>query len=488
MSILSNCSPERVFYYFEQIAAIPHGSGNMGAISAFCENFAAAHNLRCCRDAYNNVIIYKPAAAGREEAPTIILQGHLDMVCEKTPGSDFHFETDGLRLQVDGDWLSADGTTLGADNGIAIAMILAILESDTLAHPALEAVFTTDEETSLAGATGLDVSRLQGKYLMNLDSEDEGVLTVSCAGGVRVTGTLPVMRQSGDWMSLELEICGLRGGHSGMQINEGRGSSNQLMGRLLCHLQRVAPFCIDRLTGGNKDNVIAAATRATLAVNENALPGLLRAAGELEATLRRELSVTDPGVTIAAAAGPLAPMHPLTEESTRRLVGALVNCPQGVIVMSPDLPGLVQTSLNIGVVKLGEGEFTATFALRSSCESQKTMLIERLDNLFGIMGGKTTAQGDYPGWAYARDSRLREHAIQTWKALYGVEPKVEAIHAGLECGLFADKIPGLDAISLGPTMVEVHSPEERLSISSTKRTFDFICRALETWGQEGAIQ
>ena len=479
--VLTGYAPERVFYYFEQLSRIPHGSGNMDAISKYCQDFAVAHNLRCRRDEYNNVIIFKPASPGREQDPAVILQGHLDMVCEKVPGSDFDFETDGLRLLVEEDWLTADGTTLGADNGIAIAMALAILESEELSHPAIEAVFTTDEETSLVGATAMDVSDLQGKYLLNLDSEDEGVLTVSCAGGVRVVGTLPVNRQDGTWTGLRVRVCGLQGGHSGVQINEGRGCAMQLMGRALYRASKTAPILIEHLSGGNKDNVIASDCTAVLAVGAADLDNIKNSLRALEAELKQELAVTDPGVTVELQPLAEAQMRPLTAVDSQKVIGLLANYPQGVMVMSADLPGLVQTSLNMGVLKLEDAALQTCFALRSSCESQKQMLIERLESFFGLLGGEAQAQGDYPGWEYRRDSRLRDHMAKTWQDLSGTPAKIEAIHAGLECGLFAGKIPDLDAVSLGPTMRDVHSVNERLSISSTKRTFDLVCRALETW-------
>lgn len=479
--VLANCSPERVFYYFEQICRIPHGSGDMGRISQFCQAFAEAQGLRCRRDEYDNVIIFKDATPGREQDPTVILQGHLDMVCEKAPGSDFDFTRDSLKLRVEEDWVMADGTTLGADNGIAIAMIMAILESDTLSHPALEAVFTTDEETSLVGATAMDVSDLRGKYFLNLDSEDEGVLTVSCAGGIRVTGTLPVKRQSGSWAGLRLGLGGLQGGHSGVQINEGRGSGTQLMGRILCRARQTVPVLVEELAGGSKDNVIVSEVQAVLAVDPADIPALTAALQTLEQELQQELAVTDPGIFLEITALEPTLRTPLDADSTRRVIGLLCNYPQGVMVMSADLPGLVQTSLNLGVLQLQEDCLTASFAVRSSCDSQKQMLVERLDNFFALLGGTSVATGDYPGWEYRRESRLRDHLLATWQALYGTQAKVEAIHAGLECGLFAGKIPDLDAVSLGPTMRDVHSTKERLSISSTKRTFDLVCKAMETW-------
>ena len=479
--VLTGCTPERVFYYFEKLSQIPHGSGNMDAISKFCADFAEAHGLRYRRDAYDNVIIFKPASPGREQDPTVILQGHLDMVCEKVPGSTFDFEKDSLKLLVEDDWVTADGTTLGADNGIAIAMALAILESDSLSHPALEAVFTTDEETSLVGATAMDVSDLQGRYLLNLDSEDEGVLTVSCAGGVRVVGTLPVERQSGSWTGLRVRICGLQGGHSGVQINEGRGCAMQLMGRALYRVSKSVLVLIQELGGGSKDNVISSDCTAVLALAAEDLDTAKTVLGKLEQELKQEFAVTDPGVAIEVAVLDAAAMTPLTAESTKRAIGLLANYPQGVMVMSADLPGLVQTSLNMGVLCLEDAALKACFALRSSCASQKQMLIERLESFFELLDGSAEAQGDYPGWEYRRDSKLRDHMCATWEALSGTPAKVEAIHAGLECGLFAGKIPDLDAVSLGPTMRDVHSVNERLSISSTKRTFDLVCKALETW-------
>lgn len=484
MDYLTKCAPQRVFYYFEQLSRIPRGSGNMAGVSAYCLQFAQAHGLDATRDKQDNVIIRKPASPGHEAADPVILQGHLDMVCEKLPGSDFDFTKDPLHLQLEGDWLTADGTTLGADNGIAIAMILAILEDTTLAHPALEAVFTTDEETGLFGAAALDTSCLQGKTLINLDSEDEGVLTVSCAGGIRVTGALPVRRTHCTLPGLRITVGGLRGGHSGAQIHEGRGSAIQLLARLLLHCSAAAPFALVGLDGGGRDNVIAAHATATLTAEPDALAAIQQAAAQLQAAYQAELVTTDPGITVTVDALPAEKRSALTLEDTRRAVQLLASCPQGVIAMSQDLPGLVQTSLNLGILQLSGEQLQVDFSVRSSCESQKDMLVARLGALFGLAGGEIHTHGNYPGWAFLRHSPLRDHMVETWQQMFGAAPKVEAIHAGLECGLFAGKIPGLDAVSLGPQMQEVHTVNERLSIASTQRVYRYVCQVLATWGTQ----
>lgn len=481
MDILANCRPQRVFYYFEQLSRIPHGSGNTAAISDYCAVFARAHGLFVQQDEHHNVLIRKPASPGRAGAPGIILQGHLDMVCEKTPDTTFDFTKDALQLVVQDDWISARGTTLGADNGIAVAMILALLEDDTLLHPALEAVFTTDEETGMFGAAALDMSQLQGRTLLNLDSEDEGIFTASCAGGVRVHATLPVCRQAAEGAALQLRLAGLQGGHSGTDIHLGRASATRLMARILNHLSSVAPLRLAALSGGGRDNVIASNAEATIVAEAAQIAPLTQAAAELTRDLQAEYAVTDPNLTLEVT--PLCGDAPaaLDLEDTRRCLAALLGAPQGVQAMHPQLPGLVQSSANLGILQLEAQQLTADFSLRSSSASQLTMLQQQLECLFGALGGTTTAHDAYPAWAYLADSPLRTHLCQIWQQMFGKAPKVEAIHAGLECGLFAGQLPGLDAVSLGPQMHDVHTPRERLSISSTERVYEFLRQVLSTW-------
>ncbi len=478
MGILSSLRPQRVFEFFEQLCAIPHGSGNTKQISDFCVEFAKARSLRWYQDEFNNVVIYKPATPGHEAAQPVILQGHLDMVCKKEDGSDFDFTRDGLKLIIDGDWLTADGTTLGGDDGAAIAMALAVLDSDEIVHPAIEAVFTTDEETGMDGAAGLDPSVLTARRMINIDSEDEGVLTVSCAGGCRTSCTLPVTREKNGLPQYRITISGLLGGHSGIEIDRGRASSNQLMGRLLHALSQKMTVRIADIFGGTLDNVIASLTWADIAAPESDLPIIEQTAREYMDSFRSEYATADPNISIAVTPSE-STREAATAADSAKIISALLILPGGVQAMSADIKGLVQTSLNLGVLGMTEDTCHISFSVRSSIATQKNMLNERVKEIIKLLGGSVELYGDYPAWEYRHDSPLRDIMVSEWERMYGTAPKVEAIHAGLECGLFGGKLEGLDAVSCGPNMRDVHSPLERLSISSTERMWDYLCAVLK---------
>ncbi|MBP3300876.1 MAG: aminoacyl-histidine dipeptidase [Clostridia bacterium] len=468
MNKLAGRKPERVLYYFEQLCAIPHGSGNCGAVSAYCEQVAKDLGLAVRRDKWDNVVIKKPASAGYENHPAVILQGHLDMVCEKDADCPIDFEKEGLDLFVDGDWIGAKGTTLGGDDGIAVAMALAILEDDTLPRPPLEAVFTTDEETGMFGAEGLDVTDLTGKILLNADSECEGVLTVSCAGGARVQITLPLTEEANRTPCKKILFKGLKGGHSGVEIDKGRINADILMGEFLSKIPD--GFRIVSLFGGTKDNAIPAAAECVLATDAD----LSEFAKSFEASHRPD---SDGGLVIEIQNA--ASDTCLSDESTRRVIGFLTTAPNGIQAMSKNIEGLVETSLNLGQLKADGENLTATFAVRSSVNRDKLILIERLEAICKQFGGIFNSHGYYPAWEYKEDSRLRETMVRVYEKQYGKSPVVEAIHAGLECGFFCDKIPGLDAVSFGPDMRDIHTPRERLSISSTQRTYEYLCEILK---------
>lgn len=476
MGVLSNLQPTSVFRFFEDLCAIPHGSGNTKAISDYCVRFAEARGLEHYQDALNNVIIIKEASAGYENAPALILQGHLDMVCEKESGCTLDMSRDGLQLAVDGDWVYARGTTLGGDDGIAIAMSLAVLDDDTLPHPRLEAVFTVDEETGMFGAAGIDLSMLQGRRMLNLDSEAEGVLTVSCAGGLRVTLTLPVVRKPFAGQLCQIRIDGLSGGHSGVEINKGRASSNELMGRFLGALSREIPIRLISVDGGLKDNAIPHITEAFFLCSEQHLSTLTELAAQYQQAFSKEFRSSDPDVRLTLrsdieSAGALLPMD---AQSSLRVILLLQLSPQGVQVMSRDIDGLVQTSLNMGILKTEENQITASYSVRSSAASQKEMLLYRLEALAGILGGSSASSGDYPAWEYQPDSPLRTLMEKVYQEQYGTDPKIEAIHAGLECGLLSAKLPGLDCVSFGPDLLEIHTARERMSISSVGRVWKYL--------------
>lgn len=474
MSVLGHLEPKKVFDFFEELCAIPHGSGNNTQLSNYLVKFAVERGLEHYQDAAENVIIIKPATPGYEEAEPVIIQGHMDMVCEKAADCAKDMATEGLDLAIDGDMIYAKGTTLGGDDGIAVAMGLALLDSDNLAHPRLEVVITTDEETGMDGAVALDASVLQGKRMLNIDSEDEGIFTVSCAGGAMVKAAFPVKREHFTGTAVTIIIDGLAGGHSGTEIDKGRGNADMLLGRVLYAAAKKTSLRIVSVEGGSKDNAIPAAAKAVVYAADVA--DLRKSCAEMDAVIRAEYAVTDPGVRICVVNG--GEGSAMDEASTQRVISLLTCAPNGVQVMSADIDGLVQTSLNLGVLYTNEDQVIARFCVRSSVESQKTMLLERLECLTRQLGGEIEISGVYPGWAYRQDSPLRDLMTTVFVEQYGSAPKIEALHAGLECGLFAGKIPGLDCVSFGPDLLDIHTPRERMSVSSMQRTWRFLLELL----------
>ena len=474
MAVLEHLEPKGVFHYFEELCAIPHGSSNTKEVSNWLMAFAEERELEAYQDELNNVVIIKEATPGYEAAPAVILQGHMDMVCEKAPDCCKDMEKEGLDLAVDGDTVYAVGTTLGGDDGIAVAMAMAILDSRELQHPRVEAVFTVDEEIGMLGAAGLDVSMLQGRRLLNLDSEEEGVFTVSCAGGNMTRCTLPLNRAAYEGTPLTITVGGLAGGHSGIEIDKGLGNSNLLMGRVLGVAAKRADLRLAAVSGGLKDNAIPRETVATLVTTD--AEAVKEACREMDAVLKREYRVTDPGVFVAVTeCGAVLPMD---QETTERVLCFLTCLPDGIQAMSPDIPGLVQTSLNLGVLNTTETDLHSVSCVRSSVDSQKQMLVDRIGCLAKMLGGTMEVQGDYAGWAYQQDSPLRELLVEVFHEQNGYEPKIEAVHAGLECGVFISKLPGLDCVSLGPDLTEIHTCRERLHIASTQRLWALVAETL----------
>ncbi len=469
MRILENLKPARVFHYFEDICAIPHGSGNTDKISEYCVEFAKTHSLEWTKDEYNNVIIKKPASNGYEGHPAVILQGHLDMVCEKEPSLDKDFLTEGLDITAEGDFIFAKGTTLGGDDGIAVAMVLAILEDESLAHPPIEALFTTDEETGMFGAEGLDVSSLLGKALINIDSEEEGILTVGCAGGARADIKIPLKNGSCDMPCYKVTVCGLKGGHSGAEIDKGRLNSNVVMGKFINSFS--FNYNIGDVFGGLKDNAIPRETTAFVFTNGD----IGKEAGAF--VLANKVD-TDNGLDITVEKCECGVCF--DEESSKKIAEFLSIVPNGIISMSRDIEGLVQTSLNLGVLKVEECTLSATFATRSSVNAEKIELLARLEKVASDFGGEYKSHSHYPAWEYRKNSPLRDTMANVYKKLYGKEPVIAAIHAGLECGLFCEKIDGLDAVSFGPNLYDIHTTEERLSISSVEKTFNYLTEILRS--------
>ena len=396
------------------------------------------------------------------------------MVCAKAPGCEKDMAREGLELFVDGDRIGARGTSLGGDDGAAVAMILALLDDAALPRPRLEAVLTVDEETGMFGAQGLDVSPLRGRTMLNLDSEAEGIFTVSCAGGARVYLRWTPAREEVAALPLRVTIEGLRGGHSGVEIDKGRGNANILMGRLLRAVDAKAPMRLVSLRGGTADNAIPLSCAAELAVNPEDAEAAYAAVDAMCGALRTELARTDPGVRVGVALGQPGPLRVLTEADSARILDALTLAPNGIQAMSFALPGLPETSLNLGVLTLDDAGAVMTFSVRSSVASRKRALIDKLRCVAAVTGAALEVSGDYPAWEYRADSPLRERMQRIYREMFGAEPKVVAIHAGLECGLLAEKLPGLDCVSIGPDMLDIHTAGERMCISSMARTWEFV--------------
>ena len=475
MAVLDQLEPKGVFAFFEQLCSIPHGSGNTKAVSDWLVSFAAERGLERYQDGAGNVIIIREAAPGYENAAPVILQGHMDMVCEKTADCPLDMERDGLDLVLEGDRVFARGTTLGGDDGIAVAMMLAILDDGSLPRPRVECVFTVDEEIGLLGAAALDTSPLRGRTMINLDSEAEGIFTASCAGGRGVNCVLPIRRAPFSGAALTVEITGLTGGHSGTEINRGRANADMLLGRLLWALCNATPTRLTEARGGTKDNAIPARAMAAVVVEDAAAAA--QVCRNCEDIFRREYDGADPDIRVTLEPGETG--TPLDGDSTARAICLLRCAPCGVQAMSRDVEGLVETSLNLGILKTGQKTLEAMFSVRSSVESRKEWLTGTLQCLAERLGGYVELSGDYPGWEFRRVSPLRETMAAVFREQYGKEPVVDAIHAGLECGLFAGKLPGLDCVSIGPDLLEIHTPRETMSVSSVQRTWALVLETLK---------
>lgn len=480
-NVLEGLEPSEVFEYFENISSIPHGSGNTKDISDYLVSFANAHGLRYVQDELNNVVIFKAGSAGYEKSEPVIIQGHMDMVCEKEDGYQIDFIHDGLRLEIVDGKISARGTTLGGDDGIAVAMALAVLASDDIAHPPIEAVFTVDEEIGMLGASGLDMSVLSGKRMLNLDNEDEGYLLVSCAGGVTAAASIPVFKHRISGYEVTLTIEGLTGGHSGIEIDKRRANACRLMGRLLYELSYDYHFCIADINGGLKDNAIPRKCVAKLIFSEDSdLMALDKEIDELKSAYRWDYEDTDPELNIKNEFV-LFPEEAecFDGETTTRIITALYTLPGGVQRMSPDIDGLVQTSLNLGILATLDNEVKMNFCVRSSVDAEKVELLTRMECLVSYLGGNIVLSGNYPGWKYRKISPLRDIMTQVFTEIYGQEPVIYAVHAGVECGIFADGIEGLDCISFGPELKNIHTPQETMDIASVQRTWLLLVKTLE---------
>ena len=473
---LAGLEPASVFGYFEQICAIPHGSGNTKGISDYLVSFAREQGLRYIQDEANNVILFAEGTCGMEDHDPVILQGHMDMVCEKDRDCDLDMALQGLDVRQDGRFVFAKGTTLGGDDGVAVAYVLALMADRSIPHPPLEAILTVDEEIGMLGADRIDLSELKGRVLINLDSEDEGVFTVSCAGGALVTISLPVERRAVYGPCIRLTVDGLRGGHSGAEIHKNRANANKVMGEFLSRIQKIMPLCLTSLAGGTKDNAIPQSCQATAVAMGIHLERINTIAAELQAEIRE--TYDEPEALIQAFDVDALGGNSLTTESTGKVVGLLCAAPNGVQAWSKDIEGLVQTSLNLGIAKLGE-RFSACFSVRSSINTEKQELLEQLKTLAGFYEASYSQSGEYPAWEYRKDSRLRDTMVRVYREMFGREPKVLAIHAGLECGILGEKLPGLDCVSIGPQMHDIHTSREKLDVASTERTWRFLLEVLK---------
>ncbi|MBE7020699.1 MAG: aminoacyl-histidine dipeptidase [Ruminococcaceae bacterium] len=472
MEAILNLEPKRVFYYFSEISKIPHGSGNTKKISDFCVEFARKEGLRYIQDEFNNVIIFK-SAQNTVSDKTVMLQGHLDMVCEKEPGYDIDFSNDPIALKVDGDWIRAEGTTLGGDDGIAIAYALAVLEDKSIVHPDIEAIFTVDEEIGLIGANSIDLTETKGNILLNIDSEQEGIFTVSCAGGATVSCVLPLNYSMSKGIGYKVCIDGLLGGHSGVEIDKYRANSNILAARLLNILCDKYSIKLISLNGGLKDNAIPNLTVLEI-LSDSDIEDTVK---EFEREVRNEFRVSDPDLKITVEKKRFEGMA-TDEELTLKASRLLLAQPNGIINMDLEIPGLVKTSLNMGILKTDPEKMEFSYSVRSSLKSEKSALIEKIKAVSELAGAKTNVSGEYSPWEYRADSDLRGKVTAVYERLFGKAPKYEAIHAGLECGVLAEKIDNLDAVSFGPDMPDIHTPKERASIASVKRVWDFLIELL----------
>lgn len=474
MRVLENLEPKNVFHYFEEICGIPHGSRNTKAISDYLVAFAKERNLEHYQDASNNVIIIKEATAGYEDVEPVIIQGHMDMVCEKEKDCNIDFEKDGLDLYVEDGFVKARGTTLGGDDGIAVAYALALLDSTTLKHPRLEVVITVDEEIGMLGAFDIDLSMLKGKRMLNLDSDEEGHFLYSCAGGMSLIADIPVTRNTMSGKAYKITVTGLMGGHSGGEIHKEHGNADILLGRILDAVLEEVPFGIASLAGGLKDNAIPRECTAEILIPEEAASIVSEIVSSFDSIYRKEFALSDKEVSVELEDCGVKELAILDYASTNKVILYLRTIPNGVQNMSLLMPGLVETSLNLGIMELTQDTLHTVTSIRSSVSSRKEDLKNKVSKIVEMVGGEVTIEGDYPAWEYKADSSLREDIGRIYKEMFGKEAIFEAIHAGLECGIFSEKIPGLDCVSFGPENFDIHTPKERLNIASTERMWNLV--------------
>ncbi len=479
-----NLEPAKVFYYFEEISKIPRGSGNTKAVSDYCVAFAKERGLYVRQDELNNVVIKKPATAGYEDKPAVIIQGHLDMVAEKDSDSDHDFMKDPIKLIVDGDFITADKTTLGADDGIAVAVGLAILDDDTIKHPELEVIFTIDEETGMDGAKGLDMSDINGKYMLNLDSEDDGIITVGCAGGKSSEVKFDMELGEVAGVIYKLQISGLKGGHSGAEIHNERANANILLARVLKYINDRIAIRITSMNGGSKDNVITKESNGIFVLHghedvEDKMAKLSSIFNEVVAIIKNEYAVSDKDINISLSDGEYGIFYAASRKATDNILAFMNVVPFGPQFRVPNMNGLVETSLNMGILKTDKGVVDISMSIRSSVKSRKNLIADKIETLAKLTGGEFASDGEYPEWAYKADSPLQKLLCDVYKNKFGKELKIDVIHAGLECGYILEKKPELDVVSFGPQMYDIHTTDERVSIPSIAKLYEFVKAILE---------
>ncbi len=463
---------------FRKISTVPRGSGNTGAIADFCVEYAKKNGCKYERDNANNVIIYVKASKGYENREPVILQGHIDMVCVKTEDCTKDMSKDAIDLCTDGEYISAEKTTLGGDDGIAVAYMLALLEDKDAQHPALELLFTSDEEIGMIGAHALDGNLLKASRLINIDSEAEGVLTVSCAGAVRAVCQLPVSREETSGDCYRVSIAGLRGGHSGVEINKGRINANKLLARMLNFVCQETPFKICNISGGKTYNAIPVESQAVVCVDKSNAESFEKAVGHFGVMVKNERIKSEPNlsVNLETCENPTLCMD---LHSTQKVLFTLLQAPDGVQAMSPDIPNMVQTSLNFGILETNADNVLMRFMLRSNAAMGKQAIVEKLKSFIEYLGGRIEFMSDYPAWEYRPESKLRDVMTETYVELFGNEPVVTALHAGLECGILAGKIDNMDAVSFGPNILNAHTPNEKMEIASVGRCWDYLKEVLK---------
>ena len=466
-------SKKSVLDYFYEICSVPHGSGNTGAVAEYCAGIAKEFGLWYRKDEFDNVVIKKEASADKKASEPVIIQGHLDMVCAKTENSDFDFMKDSIKCITEGDFLRADCTTLGADNGIAVAYALALISDDTISHPPLEIILTSDEEIGMIGANKLDISDIESRRLINIDSEEEGVFTVSCAGGARVNMTFKAHKADVRGTKVRMTVSGLVGGHSGTEIHKGGKNANKIMGEILSGVCQEYDINLVSVNGGDKDNAIAVNAESVFVVKDGEAQAVERLASDMFEKIKSD-SPADKDMRFTFDICTSFSGQAESCEFSKNISDALCNVINGVVAMDENTEGLVKTSLNLGVVRTSDSGTEAVFAVRSNDNAELDRLVDDL-SAFAQSCGAAFETGDrYPAWEYVRDSYLRDVMIDVYKDKYGKSPEVTALHAGLECGVFAGKLGTLDAVSIGPEMYDVHTVRERVSISSVNRVWEFL--------------